>query len=72
MPNGAVFIASDAQDLWEAVFVAALTGCAREPYQAEKDRVYTINRAEAVADDAVDRIIKRRKATERARDAASR
>jgi hypothetical protein len=56
------------QDAWEAAFIAALTGSAREPYPPEKDEQYLCNRAERIADAAVKRIEARRNVVRRALD----
>jgi hypothetical protein len=49
------------QEVWEAAFVAALTGSAREPFPHEKNEHYLVNRAERIADEAMKRIEGRRR-----------
>jgi len=51
----------DAQDTWEIAFLLALAGSAREPYPPEKNEEFIGNRAERIADLALERITRRRK-----------
>ena len=61
------------QELWEAVFVASLTGAASSecdwgkctPDGTSSYTAYLCNRAERLADAAVERVVSRRKAVAR-------
>ena len=57
-----------AQSLWEEIFIAALSGSSVKPPdgKAEEHQRYALNRAQAIADDAVSVIGRRRAAAMRA------
>lgn len=60
----------DEQEIWERVFTGALQGAATSTNGWAEDRCeYLLNRAERLADAAVERIRQRRAAMERVQEA---